>query len=159
VRLDLALVIGLIFLVDQFTKFLASTYLNYAEPVGVLPFFSFTLLHNTGAAFSFLADASGWQRWLFLTLAVGVSVYSVWCLRDPELCRWMQSGFIFLIPGAIGNGVDRVAFGYVVDFLHFHWGSWSFPAFNIADTSITLAAGCLLIGWYLDARRRPKLQG
>ena len=157
-RFDLAFVIGLIFLVDQCTKFLASTYLTYAEPVGVLPFFSFTLLHNTGAAFSFLADASGWQRWLFLTLAVGVSVYSIWSLRDPKLCRWMQTGFIFLIPGAIGNGVDRVAFGYVVDFLHFHWGSWSFPAFNIADTSITLAAGCLLIGWYLDARHRPKLQ-
>ena len=81
-RLDLALVIGLIFLVDQFTKFLASAYLTYAEPVGVLPFFSFTLLHNTGAAFSFLADASGWQRWLFLTLAVGVSGYSIWSLRE-----------------------------------------------------------------------------
>lgn len=158
-KLDLALVIGSIFLVDQFTKFLASAYLNYAEPIGVLPFFSLTLLHNTGAAFSFLADASGWQRWLFLTLAVGVSGYSIWSLRDPELCRWMRTGFVFLIPGAVGNGVDRVVFGYVVDFLHFHWGSWSFPAFNIADTSITLAAGCLLIGWYLDARRRPKLQG
>ena len=158
-RLDLALVIGLILLVDQFTKFLASTYLTYAEPIGVLPFFSLTLLHNTGAAFSFLADASGWQRWLFLTLAVGVSGYSIWSLRDPGLCRWMQTGFVLLIPGAIGNGVDRVAFGYVVDFLHFHWGSWSFPAFNIADTSITLAAGCLLIGWYLDAQHRSKLQG
>ncbi|HCL68704.1 MAG TPA: signal peptidase II [Gammaproteobacteria bacterium] len=158
-RLDLALVIGLILLVDQFTKFLASTYLTYAEPIGVLPFFSLTLLHNTGAAFSFLADASGWQRWFFLTLAVGVSGYSIWSLRNPGLCRWMQTGFVLLIPGAIGNGVDRVAFGYVVDFLHFHWGSWSFPAFNIADTSITLAAGCLLIGWYLDARHRSKLQG
>lgn len=158
-RLDLALVIGLILLVDQFTKFLASTYLTYAESIGVLPFFSLTLLHNTGAAFSFLADASGWQQWLFLTLAVGVSGYSIWSLRDPGLCRWMQTGFVLLIPGAIGNGVDRVAFGYVVDFLHFHWGSWSFPAFNIADTSITLAAGCLLIGWYLDARHRSKLQG
>jgi len=63
-----------------------------------------------------------------------------------------------LIPGAVGNAVDRVAFGYVVDFLHFHWGDWSFPAFNVADTSITLAAGCLLIGWYVDARHRPKLQ-
>ena len=158
-RLDLALVIGFILFVDQVTKFLASTYLNYAEPVGVLPFFSFTLLHNTGAAFSFLADASGWQQWLFLTLAVGVSGYSIRCLRDPGLCRWMKTGFVLLVSGAVGNGVDRVAFGYVVDFLHFHWGSWSFPAFNIADASITLAAGCLLIGWYLDARHRPKLQG
>ena len=157
-RLDFALVIGVIFLVDQCTKLLASTFLNYAEPIGLLPFFSFTLLHNTGAAFSFLADAGGWQQWLFLVLAIGVCAYSLWSLRDPELCGWMQAGFVLLIPGAIGNAVDRVAFGYVVDFLHFHWGNWSFPAFNVADTSITLAAGCLLIGWYIDARHRPKLQ-
>ena len=158
-RLGFALVIGTIFLVDQCTKLLASTYLNYAEPVSLLPFFSLTLLHNTGAAFSFLANAGGWQQGLFLVLAMGVSAYSLWSLRDPELCRWMQAGFVLLIPGAIGNAIDRVAFGYVVDFLHFHWGHWSFPAFNVADTSITLAAGCLLIGWYLDARHRPKLQG
>ncbi|MGA1001590.1 MAG: signal peptidase II [Litorivicinaceae bacterium] len=157
-RLDFVLVIGVIFLLDQCTKLLASAYLNYAEPVGLLPFFSLTLLHNTGAAFSFLADAGGWQQWLFLVLAIGVSAYSVWSLRDVELCGWMQAGFVLLIPGAVGNAVDRVAFGYVVDFLHFHWGDWSFPAFNVADTSITLAAGCLLIGWYVDARHRPKLQ-
>ena len=157
-RLDFALVIGTIFLVDQCTKLLASTYLNYAESFTLLPFFSLTLLHKTGAAFSFLADAGGWQQSLFLVLAVGVSAYSVWSLREPELCQWMQAGFVLLIPGAIGNAIDRVVFGYVVDFLHLHWGHWSFPAFNVADTSITLATGCLLIGWYLDARHRPKLQ-
>ena len=157
-RLDFALVIGTIFLVDQCTKLLASTYLNYAESFTLLPFFSLTLLHNTGAAFSFLADAGGWQQWLFLVLAVGVSAYSVWSLREPELCQWMQAGFVLLIPGAFGNAIDRVVFGYVVDFLHLHWGHWSFPAFNVADTSITLATGCLLIGWYFDARHRPKLQ-
>ena len=157
-RLDFVLVIGVIFLVDQCTKLLASTYLYYAEPVELLPFFSLTLLHNAGAAFGFLADAGGWQQWLFLVLAIGVSAYSIWSLRDTELCGWMHAGFVLLIPGAVGNAVDRVAFGYVVDFLHLHWGDWSFPAFNVADTSITLAAGCLLIGWYVDARHRPKLQ-
>ncbi|MEC8126211.1 MAG: signal peptidase II [Pseudomonadota bacterium] len=157
-KLEFALVIGTIFLVDQGTKLLASTYLNYAEPFSLLPFFSLTLLHNTGAAFSFLADAGGWQQWVFLVLALGVSAYSLWSLREPELCQWMQAGFVLLVPGAIGNATDRVAFGYVVDFLHFHWGYWSFPAFNVADISITLAAGCLLVGWYLDARHRPKLQ-
>ena len=156
-RLDFALVIGVILLVDQCTKLLASAYLNYGEPVSLLPFLSFTLLHNTGAAFSFLADAGGWQQWLFLVLAIGVSAYASWSLHDSDLCRWVQAGFVFLIPGAIGNAVDRVAFGYVVDFVHFHWGDWSFPAFNVADISITLAAGCLLIGWYIDARHRPKL--
>ena len=156
-RLDFALVIGMILLVDQCTKLLASAYLNYGEPVSLLPFLSFTLLHNTGAAFSFLADAGGWQQWLFLVLAIGVSAYASWSLRDSDLCRWVRAGFVLLIPGAIGNAIDRVAFGYVVDFVHFHWSGWSFPAFNVADASITLAAGCLLIGWYTDARHRPKL--
>lgn len=156
-RLNFALIVVGIFLLDQCTKLIASAYLNYAEPLTLLPFFSLTLLHNTGAAFSLLADAGGWQQWLFLVLAIGVSGYSVWSLRDPDLCKWMQAGFVLLIPGAIGNAVDRIAFGYVVDFLHFHLGNWSFPAFNIADTSITLAAGCLLIGWYIDARHRPEL--
>jgi signal peptidase II len=156
-RLNFALIVVGIFLLDQCTKLIASAYLNYAEPLTLLPFFSLTLLHNTGAAFSLLADAGGWQQWLFLVLAIGVTGYSVWSLRDPDLCKWMQAGFVLLIPGAIGNAVDRIAFGYVVDFLHFHLGNWSFPAFNIADTSITLAAGCLLIGWYIDARHRPEL--
>ena len=156
-RLNFALIVVGIFLLDQCTKLIASAYLNYAEPLTLLPFFSLTLLHNTGAAFSLLADAGGWQQWLFLVLAIGVTGYSVWSLRDPDLCKWMQAGFVLLIPGAIGNAVDRIAFGYVVDFLHFHLGNWSFPAFNIADTSITLGAGCLLIGWYIDARHRPEL--
>jgi signal peptidase II len=146
-----------ILLLDQGTKILASEVLTYAEPVRVLPFFSFTLLHNTGAAFSFLADAGGWQRWLFLALAVGVTVYCLRALWLEELNTWIASGYVLLVPGALGNALDRVLFGYVVDFLHFHWGAWSFPAFNLADTSITLAAIALLIGWYVDARHRPEL--
>ena len=125
-RLDLALVIGSIFLVDQFTKFLASAYLTYAEPVGVLPFFSFTLLHNTGAAFSFLADAWVATMVIFDSRSGCFGILNLVSARDPGLCRWVRTGFVLLIPGAMGNGVDRVAFGYVVDFLHFHWGSWSF---------------------------------
>lgn len=152
-----ALVILLILFLDQTTKFFASTFLLYAQPVNVLPFFSFTLLHNTGAAFSFLADAGGWQRWLFLALAVLVTGYCLRALWIEKLGFWVATGYVLLIPGALGNAIDRVVFGYVVDFLHFHWGSWSFPAFNIADTSITLAAIALLIGWYVDARHQPEL--
>ena len=157
-RLSFVLAIGAIFFMDQSTKLLATAYLVYAEPVPVFPFFALTLLHNTGAAFSFLADAGGWQQLLFLVLAIGISGYALRMLRDPELPAWLQAGYLFLIPGALGNAFDRLAFGYVVDFIHFHWAGWSFPAFNIADTSITLAAGCLFIGWYLDARHRTKLQ-
>ncbi len=153
-----ALVIGAIFLIDQCTKLLATTYLVYAESVAIFPFFALTLLHNTGAAFSFLADAGGWQQILFLSLAIGVSGYCLWMLRDHQLSKLLQSGYLLLIPGALGNAFDRMVFGYVVDFIHFHWAGWSFPAFNIADASITLAAGCLIIGCYIDARYRTKLQ-
>lgn len=153
----IALIIAVILCLDQATKFLASTYLMYAQPVNVLPVFSLTLLHNTGAAFSFLADAGGWQRWLFLALAVLVTAYCVWALWREKLGFWVATGYVLLIPGALGNAIDRVVFGYVIDFLHFHWGAWSFPAFNLADTSITLAAVALLIGWYVDARHRPEL--
>ncbi len=157
-RLYFGLTIGVIFAADQITKLLATTYLTYAESVPVFPFFALTLLHNRGAAFSFLADAGGWQQILFLFLAIGISGYSLWMLCVSNLSLWTQSAHLLLIPGALGNAFDRLAFGYVVDFIHFHWAGWSFPAFNVADASITLAAGCLLTGWYFDARNRTKLQ-
>lgn len=142
----------IILLLDQGTKVLASAYLMYAEPVPILPFFSLTLLHNTGAAFSMLADAGGWQRWLFLALALLVSAYCLRAMYRESLGGWVVIGYLLLIPGAIGNAIDRVVFGYVVDFVHLHWAGWSFPAFNIADMAITGAACALLIGWYVDAR-------
>lgn len=141
---------------DQLTKWAASAYLSYGAPLELLPFFSLTLLHNTGAAFSFLADAGGWQRWVFLALAVAVSGYCLRALWVERLNQWVTFGYVLLIPGAIGNAIDRMMLGYVVDFFHFHWNTWSFPAFNIADASITLAAISLLIGWYEDARSRPQ---
>jgi len=153
----LATVMCVIFVADQATKWLASSYLIYAQSIELAPFFSLTLLHNTGAAFSFLADAGGWQRWLFLALAVVVTGYCLRALWVEELSLWVTVGYALLVPGALGNAIDRVLFGYVVDFLHFHWQGWSFPAFNIADASITLAAVFLLIGWYVDARHRPEL--
>ena len=147
---------ALVLCLDQATKLVATAWLNYGQPMPVLPFLSMTLLHNEGAAFSFLADASGWQRWLFLGIAVAVTAYCIHTLMHEPLNPWMQTGYVLLVPGALGNAFDRAVFGYVVDFVHLHWGHWSFPAFNIADTSITLAACCLLIGWYLDARSRPE---
>jgi signal peptidase II len=153
----IVLIMVSVLLLDQLTKFFATTYLSYAESIELLPFFSLTLLHNTGAAFSFLADAGGWQQILFLILAVGVSGFCIWTLCRETLSPLTSAGYVLLIPGALGNAIDRVYFGYVVDFIHLHWNQWSFPAFNIADVSITVAACALLMGWYLDARHRTKL--
>jgi signal peptidase II len=132
---------------DQLTKAWASASLMYGVPVVVLPVFDLTLLHNTGAAFSLLADQPGWQRWLFSGLAVGISGLLAWWLwRLPadghRLERW---AFTLVLGGALGNLVDRVRLGYVVDFLHFHWDSAYFPAFNLADSAITVGAALLIL--------------
>jgi len=127
--------------VDLFSKFLASTQLDYALSVPVLPFFNLTLLHNTGAAFSFLADASGWQRWFFAALAVAVSVMLIlWLIRLKPSEKWIACALSLVLGGALGNLYDRIVHGYVVDFLHFYYDSYHFPAFNIADSAITVGA-------------------
>ena len=138
--------------VDLGTKALASEMLTYGDPVPVVPLFNLTLLHNTGAAFSFLADAAGWQRWFFVGLAVvvsGVLVYWLKGLKRHE--TWTAVAIALILGGAIGNVYDRVVHGYVVDFLHFYWQDWHFPAFNLADTAITIGAGMMI----LDIFRKP----
>ncbi len=136
---------------DQLTKWAALAGLVYARPVEVLPFFNFTLLYNTGAAFSFLADHDGWQRWFFIFLAVVITAALLaWlafvAIRDGRV----KAGITLLIGGAVGNVVDRVLYGHVVDFLDFHVAGWHWPAFNIADAAITI--GVALIIW---AELRP----
>ncbi|MFI9650967.1 signal peptidase II [Guyparkeria halopsychrophila] len=136
---------------DQLTKWAALAGLVYARPVEVLPFFNFTLLYNTGAAFSFLADHDGWQRWFFVFLAVVITgALLVWlafvAIRDGRI----KAGITLLIGGAVGNVIDRVLYGHVVDFLDFHVAGWHWPAFNIADAAITI--GVVLIIW---AELRP----
>ncbi len=136
-----ALTIGL----DHLTKWLASAHLVYADPQAILPFFNLTLLHNTGAAFSFLAHADGWQRWAFAGLALAVVlVLLIWLLRLPrgEGCL-AKLGIVLVIGGAIGNLIDRLTTGYVVDFLDFHAYGYHWPAFNVADSAITI--GVLLL--------------
>ncbi len=138
--------------VDQLSKWAALAALSYARPVEVLPFFNFTLLYNTGAAFSFLADHDGWQRWFFVFLAVViVAALLAWLLFVAIDERRVQAGITLLIGGALGNVVDRVVYGHVVDFLDFHAAGWHWPAFNIADAAITI--GVALIIW---AELRPK---
>lgn len=133
-------------ILDFATKQMAEHFLQYAQPVYVLPVFDLTLLYNRGAAFSFLADESGWQRWFFTFIAISVSaVLCVWLMKLKETERWLAAALSLVIGGAIGNLYDRLAYGHVVDFIHLHWGNSYFPAFNIADSAISIGAAMLLI--------------
>ncbi len=145
-----------VFLLDHLTKWIASTRLTYAEPVTVLPVFDFTLVHNHGAAFSFLSDAGGWQRWFFAAIAIGVSGWIAWWLRSlPAGKAFLAAGLALILGGALGNLVDRLVLGYVVDFLSVHWGPHYFPAFNLADSAITVGAGMMIIDSLFLDREAP----
>jgi len=133
-------------ILDFVTKQMAQHFLTFAQPVYVLPIFDLTLLYNKGAAFSFLANESGWQRWFFTVIALSVSsVMTVWLMKLKANEKWLAAALALVIGGAIGNLYDRIAYGHVVDFIHVHWDEHYFPAFNIADSAITLGAIMLLI--------------
>lgn len=141
---------------DQLTKWfvVGSFELYEIRPVG--PILDLTRLHNEGAAFGILADAGGWQRWFFLVLAgaIGVAIV-VWLRSLPARGQyWLAIGLALILGGAVGNAWDRFFDGYVVDYLHFHWGGAYFPAFNVADIAITSGAIMLIIDALLDGRRR-----
>lgn len=145
-----------VIVLDQATKFLASGMLILHDPVALLPFFNLTLMHNTGAAFSFLAGASGWQRWFFTVLAVIVSiVLVVWLRRLQPQEKWMAAALALVLGGAVGNLIDRLMYGYVVDFIQLYYKDWYYPAFNIADSAITVGAVMLVI----DTLRSKEKQG
>jgi signal peptidase II len=144
---------------DQWTKQLAETHLTYNMPVEVLPVFDWTLRYNTGAAFSFLHDAGGWQRWFFSAIAISVSLaLAVWIWRNRNEHRILSCGLSLVLGGAIGNLYDRLMHGHVVDFISVHWQDHYFPAFNIADSAITIGAGLLLLDSFLQARREKAAQ-
>ncbi len=135
----------LIIVLDQLTKYWMSTNLYYGQTITLTSFFNFTLLHNTGAAFSFLSDAGGWQRWFFCTASAGVSVVLVvWLSRLPRTQCWEACALTLILGGAIGNLYDRAVLGYVVDFLVVHYQHYAWPAFNIADSAICVGAGMLI---------------
>jgi signal peptidase II len=151
-RLAIVLVI-----IDQLTKLWASTALDYNEPVPILPFFDIVLHHNTGAAFSFLHDAGGWQRWLFSAIAGGVGIgIVIWMARLKRGQTLLMTSLTLVLGGAIGNVIDRVRFGYVVDFISIYWPDlYRFPTFNFADSAITIGAALML----LDMVRNPQNHG
>ena len=135
---------ALVIVLDQLSKALIGNHFVYGESFAVLGVFNLVLAHNTGAAFSMLNDAGGWQRWMFSAIAVVASVWIVWLLRRHQQQKLFCLALALILGGALGNLMDRIAYGYVMDFLDFHWGSYHFPAFNVADSAITCGAALVL---------------
>lgn len=137
---------GLVIVLDQITKYVADNSLDYRLPVNVFTGLNMTLVYNQGAAFSFLADAGGWQRWFFMGLSLVISIVLIYWLRTVEKGRiYLATGLALILGGAIGNLIDRSLYGYVIDFIDVYYRSWHYPAFNIADSAIVAGAGLLIL--------------
>ena len=143
----------LLLIADQFTKVLILGYYRLGDATYVTSFFNVVRVHNTGAAFSFLASASGWQRWFFTGIGVVAALFIIWMLRSHAGQKLFSFALACVLGGAVGNVVDRAMHGYVVDFLDFHYTNWHFPAFNVADSGITIGAVCLILDELLRVRR------
>ncbi len=148
--LGLALII---LIADQFTKVMITGYYKLGDSTTVTSFFNVVRAHNVGAAFSFLAGASGWQRWFFTGIGVVAAMFIVWMLRSHAGQKLFSFALACILGGAIGNVIDRLAYGHVVDFLQFHYAGWYFPSFNVADSAITIGAGALILDEVLRVRR------
>ncbi len=145
---------GAVLILDQLTKFWIAANLSIYERINLLPFLDITRVHNRGAAFSFLSSASGWQRWFFTVLALAVSVMILfWLRRLPAGQQRLAAGLALVLGGALGNLWDRLQFGYVVYFIDVYYGNWHWPAFNVADSAITVGAALLILD-ALAARKR-----
>ncbi len=143
----------LVIILDLGTKAMATHYLVLYQPMSVFPGFNWTLMHNKGAAFSFLSEASGWQRWFFSIIAVVVSVgITIWLKRLPSGQVWLAVALALILGGALGNVWDRLTLGYVVDFIQVYYDKWAWPAFNIADSAISVGAVMLVIDSFRGER-------
>lgn len=143
----------ILLIADQFTKTLILGYYRLGDSTYVTSFFNVVRAHNTGAAFSFLADGAGWQRWLFTVIGLAAACFIVWMLRSHAGQKLFSFAMACILGGAIGNVIDRMMHGYVVDFLDFHLQGRHFPAFNVADSAITIGAVCLVLDELLRVRR------
>jgi signal peptidase II len=143
----------IVFILDQLTKVLIMGYYRLGDSTRLTNFFNIVRAHNTGAAFSFLRDASGWQRWFFTGIGIAAALFIIWMLRSHAGQKLFSFALALIMGGAIGNVADRLMHGYVVDFLQVHWRGWYFPAFNVADSAITVGAACLILDELLRVRR------
>jgi signal peptidase II len=150
----------IILIADQFTKVLIVGYYALGDSTPVTTFFNVVRVHNTGAAFSFLASAGGWQRWFFTGIGLVAAAFMLWMLKSHPGQKLFSFAIACILGGAIGNVIDRMVHGYVVDFLDFHWAWLSpvfhgghFPAFNVADSAISIGAVCLILDEVLRVRR------
>ena len=135
---------AVVIVLDQLSKLWISSHFTYGESYSVTGFFNLVLAHNFGASFSMLSDAGGWQRWLFSGIAIAASAWIIWLLRKHQQEKLFCIALAFILGGALGNLIDRMAYGYVVDFLDFHWDEHHFAAFNVADSAINVGAALLL---------------
>ncbi len=147
---------AVVVVIDQLSKSYIAQHFGEFEFVRILPVLDITRMHNVGAAFSFLASASGWQRWVFIGLAVAVSIgIIIWLARLPRTAnKLLACGLALVLGGAVGNVIDRIRLGFVIDFIHFHWDRAYFPAFNVADSAITVGAACLLLDALMEGKRK-----
>jgi signal peptidase II len=143
----------LIIALDHITKVWMSYWLNGSSLIPVFPFLNFILTHNPGAAFSFLGGAEGWQRWLFVAISIGVSLYLIRLLYRGGATTWTACAVALIIGGAIGNLYDRLTLGYVIDFIDFCIGYWHFATFNLADSAISIGAVMWVISSYKSGKK------
>ncbi len=146
----------LIIVADQASKWWIRTRFDLYDRIEIVPWLDITRLHNTGAAFSFLSDAGGWQRWMFIGLALAVTLFiMIWLRRLPRTGQTLLAiALSLIVGGALGNVIDRAMLGYVVNFISVHRGTWYFPAFNVADSAISVGAALLILEALLDGRRK-----
>jgi signal peptidase II len=145
-----------VIVLDQLSKSMILRGFAYGDSHTVTAWFNIVRAHNTGAAFSFLAAASGWQRWMFTAIGAAAAVFIVWLLKRHGGQKLFAFALAMILGGAVGNVIDRLMHGYVVDFIQVHWrNAWYFPAFNIADSAITLGAACLILDELRRVRAKP----
>lgn len=152
------LVLSIVLLtLDQITKWVVSTEMSLYQTIDILPVFNFTYVHNYGAAFSFLSEAGGWQKYFFSIIAITISVLLIyWLKKLPATNKLLCSAYALVLAGAIGNLIDRLVHGYVIDFLHVYYQQYDFPVFNIADVAISIGAALLLLDAFFEQKESDK---
>lgn len=142
----------IVIVLDQLSKLAITHHFVYSETLAVTSFFNLSLQHNPGAAFSFLSDAGGMQRWFFTVIALVASAWMFWMIRKHQSEKVFSFALALIMGGAIGNVIDRAAYGYVIDFLDFYWGGYHFATFNLADSAITCGAALLILDGFMGKK-------